>query len=132
MNNVLNRLILPALNRCKYCKVSRAVHREADRRYERDSSRLVHLVWLARLARGTARTWEQSLPLGVPDMVIQRIHRHANVSTTATYHIKAAADDVRSAMSKLEINILAPKILNGHLRDTKRGLTRSARLSKLA
>jgi hypothetical protein len=35
-------------------------------------------------------------------MVIQRILRHANVSTTATYYIKTAADDVRNAMSKLE------------------------------
>jgi len=40
--------------------------------------------------------------LGVPDMVIQRILRHANVSTAATYYIKTAADDVRSAMAKLE------------------------------
>ena len=49
--------------------------------------------------------------LGVPDIVIQRILRHANVSTTATYYIKTAADDVRDAMSKLENNILARKIL---------------------
>ena len=35
-------------------------------------------------------------------MVIQRILRHANVSTTATYYIKTAADDVRNAMTKLE------------------------------
>jgi len=39
-------------------------------------------------------------------MVIQRILRHANVSTTATYYIKTAADDVRSAMVKLENHIL--------------------------
>jgi len=38
-------------------------------------------------------------------MVIQRILRHANVSTTATYYIKTAADDVRSAMAKLEQNV---------------------------
>ena len=43
--------------------------------------------------------------LGVPDMVIQRILRHANVSTTATYYIKTVADDVRSAMTTLENNI---------------------------
>jgi hypothetical protein len=35
-------------------------------------------------------------------MVIQRILRHSNVSTTATYYIKTAADDVRKATSKLE------------------------------
>jgi hypothetical protein len=45
--------------------------------------------------------------------VIQRILRHANVSTTATYYIKTAADDVRSAMAKLEQDVsLSP------LRDT--------------
>ena len=38
----------------------------------------------------------------MPDIVIQRILRHANVSTTATYYIKTAADDVRNAMAKLE------------------------------
>jgi site-specific recombinase XerD len=43
--------------------------------------------------------------LGVPEMVIQRILRHANVSTTATYYIKTAADDVRNAMAKLESSI---------------------------
>jgi hypothetical protein len=40
-------------------------------------------------------------------MVIQRILRHANVSTTATYYIKTAADDVRSAMTELESKIEA-------------------------
>ena len=38
-------------------------------------------------------------------MVIQRILRHANVSTTATYYIKTAADDVRKAMTTLENHI---------------------------
>jgi integrase len=48
--------------------------------------------------------------MGVPDMVIQRILRHANVSTTATYYIKTAAADVHSAMAKLEQAIpSAPK-----------------------
>jgi len=38
-------------------------------------------------------------------MVIQRILRPANVSTTATYYIKTAADDVRKAMTTLENRI---------------------------
>ena len=38
-------------------------------------------------------------------MVIQWILRHANVSTTATYYIKTAADDVRNAMTMLENRI---------------------------
>ena len=38
-------------------------------------------------------------------MLIQRSLRHANVSTTATYYIKTTADDVHSAMDKLEKHI---------------------------
>jgi len=56
--------------------------------------------------------------LGVPDMVIQRILRHANVSTTATYYIKTAADDVRNAMAKLENNIPVIPDTPEMLRDT--------------
>ena len=58
---------------------------------------------MARLARGALGS--SLYRLGVPDMVIQRILRHANMSTTATYYIKTVADDVRSAMAKLEQNV---------------------------
>ena len=43
--------------------------------------------------------------LGVPEKVIQRILRHANVSTTASDYIKTAEEDVRNAMAKLESHI---------------------------
>jgi hypothetical protein len=45
---------------------------------------------------------QQPYPLGVPELVIQGILRHLNVSTTATYYIKTATDDVRKAMKTLE------------------------------
>ena len=38
-------------------------------------------------------------------MVIQRILSHANLSTTATYYIKTAADDVRKAMTALCVDL---------------------------
>jgi hypothetical protein len=41
-------------------------------------------------------------------MVIQRILRHANVSTTSTYYIKTAADDIRNAMAMLENRVGQP------------------------
>jgi hypothetical protein len=37
--------------------------------------------------------------------VIQSMLRHANVSTTATYYIKTAVEDIRNAMAKLESTI---------------------------
>jgi integrase len=40
--------------------------------------------------------------LGVSEIVIQRILRHTNVSTTTGYYIKTAAADVQNAMTKLE------------------------------
>jgi integrase len=40
--------------------------------------------------------------LGVPDMVIQRILRHANVATTQTHYVKTSDPDARAAMKKLE------------------------------
>ena len=43
----------------------------------------------------------------MPDIVIQRILRHANFSTTASYFIKSASDDVRNAMARLEKQIAA-------------------------
>ena len=57
---------------------------------------------------------------GVPEMVIQRILRHANVSTTATYYIKTAADDVLRCDVEAGKQPTCPEILNGHLGDTKR------------
>jgi len=43
--------------------------------------------------------------LGVPDIIIQRILRHANVSTHGDLLHKKAADDLKRAMAKLENNI---------------------------
>jgi hypothetical protein len=51
-------------------------------------------------------------------MVIQRILRHANVSTTATYYIKTAAADVRSAMTTLENHLTE----TGRNRETGQGV----------
>jgi integrase len=57
--------------------------------------------------------------LGVPDVVIQRILRHANVSTTTGYYIKTVADDVRGAMAKLANSI--PELDTNWTPDTDSG-----------
>jgi integrase len=101
MNNLLRRVILPALTRCESCHKSEAEHRHAHHQFVRDGRIPEWQGWHA-ARRGLGSNLYR---LGVPDMVIQRILRHANVSTTATYYIKTAADDVRSAMAKLEQNV---------------------------
>ena len=58
----------------------------------------------------------------MPEIVIQRILRHANVSTTASYYIKSAADDVKNAMEKLEQHIPSVSEAPKMLQDTERTL----------
>jgi integrase len=108
LTSVVNRVILPALNRCEVCGTDKAGHSATgDHKFSRDARYPEWRGWHA-ARRGLGSNLYR---LGVPEMVIQRILRHANVSTTATYYFKTAADDVRDAMSKLENNIPAPKSL---------------------
>lgn len=100
LGSLVNRVILPALNRCEVCGKTELDH-DSHHKYERDSRLPEWHGWHA-ARRGLGSNLYR---LGVPDMVIQRILRHANVSTTATYYIKTAAVDVRSAMTKLENHI---------------------------
>jgi len=101
LGSVVNRVILPALNRCEGCGKAELDQFKADHPYKRDARLPEWHGWHA-ARRGLGSNLYR---LGVPDMVIQRILRHANVSTTATYYIKTAAADVRSAMTKLENHI---------------------------
>jgi integrase len=103
LSSVVNRVILPTLNRCEVCGKSEAEHLKADHKFKRDSGLPEWHGWHA-ARRGLGSNLYR---LGVPDLVIQRILRHANVSTTATYYIKTASDDVRNAMATLENHISA-------------------------
>ena len=100
LGSLVNRVIVPALNRCEACGKG-SNHQGAGHPYKRDNSMPEWHGWHA-ARRGLGSNLYR---LGVPEMVIQRILRHANVSTTATYYIKTAAADVRNAMSKLENHI---------------------------
>jgi len=106
LGNLLNRDILPALNRCAACgkpkeecqKLGKVRNITPDHRFERDKMLPEWHGWhAARRGLGT-----NLYRLGVPEKTIQAILRHANVSTTNTYYIKSAADDTRAAMAKLE------------------------------
>ena len=96
-----NRYILPSLNRCENCGKAESTHQAMNHEYRRDGSLPEWHGWHS-ARRGLGSNLYR---LGVSEMVIQRILRHANVSTTATYYIKTAAADVRSAMTKLENQI---------------------------
>jgi hypothetical protein len=118
MNNLLKRAILPALDRCEQCRKPKAQHGKADHQFKRDARYPELHGWhAARLGLGS-----NLYRLGVPEIVIQRILRHTNVSTTASYYIKSAADDVRNAMEKLEQHIPSVSEAPKMLRDSERTL----------
>jgi integrase len=115
LGSVVNRVILPALNRCEACGKAQSDHQGAGHPYERDNRIPQWHGWhAARQGLGS-----NLYRLAVPEMVIQRILRHANVSTTATYYIKTAAADVHKAMTTLENRIAEARPIQS---DTNRTL----------
>jgi len=97
MHNLERRTILPALNRCKQCMKPEDKHDSSDHRYVRDARLPEWHGWHA-CRRGLGSNLNH---IGVDDSVIQRILRHANISTTQTYYIKTMGNDVKDAMAKL-------------------------------
>jgi len=98
-NNVLNRQILPALNRCATCKRPKDEHTaEVAHEYTRDDSMPRWHGWHA-FRRGLATNLNH---LGVNDKTIQAILRHENVATTEMYYIKPVSKDSVRAMAALD------------------------------
>ena len=83
------------------CGRGASKHHGADHDFRRDARLPEWHGWHA-ARRGLGSNLYR---LGVPDVVIQRILRHANVSTTTGCYIKTPAEDVRDAMNKLENSI---------------------------
>ena len=103
MNNVLNRMILPALNVCEACRKQREDHVGTDHEYKRDASRPEWHGWHA-FRRGLATNLHR---LGVPDKTIQAILRHSNVMTTMDIYVKSVSADSTAAMKLLETALCA-------------------------
>jgi len=109
LNNLVNRVIVPALTRCVDCRKGKGEHVLADHEFKQDEKLPKWHGWhAARRGLGT-----NLYRLGVPEKTIQAILRHANVSTTATYYIKTAAADAQAAMAKLETELIGQQTGNG-------------------
>lgn len=113
LNNVVRRMIKPALERCEICRKSKAHHGDNGHSFKRDASLPNWHGWHA-ARRGLG---SNLYALGVPEKTIQAILRHANVSTTATYYIKTAPADAQAAMAKLEEAV--PQLGNKWATDSK-------------
>jgi integrase len=103
LNNVLNRAILPALNRCKVCRKPKAEHVSAQVSHEflRDDN-LPTWHGFHAFRRGLATSLYD---LGVDDFMVQQILRQADVETTRRHYIKALPAQSVAAMAKLEAGL---------------------------
>jgi integrase len=116
LHNVVNRQIVPTLNRCSLCGLSEGrPHLKAKDcpGYERDQS-IPEWQGFHAARRGLGSNLYR---LGVHELVIQKILRHSNVSTTTAYYIKTTSSDVTEAMQQFEQNI-AGKLEGQNLRDS--------------
>ena len=106
LNNVLNRQILPVLNRCGVCRKAKG---ECDdsHEYTRDGS-LPKWHGFHSFRRGLASTL---YALGVDDVMVQQILRHESVSVTREHYIKTVQEQSVSAMAKLEAALCADRAL---------------------
>jgi integrase len=97
MNNLLNRGILPVLNRCAVCgEAEDSDH--AGHNYRRDGS-LPEWHGFHAFRRGLGTNLKG---LGVDLKTIQEILRHAHISTTADIYVKEVSADSVKAMLKFE------------------------------
>jgi integrase len=86
LNNVLTRAIKPVLTRCAICQQPQSDHTADGHEYQRDESLPQWYGWHA-FRRGLG---SNLYALGVPEVVIQNILRHANLSPTMTYYVKTS------------------------------------------
>lgn len=105
LNNVLNRTIKPALNRCEVCRKAAREHVQADHDYKRDSRSPEWHGWHA-FRRGVATNLHD---LGVDDKTIQAILRHSDVSVTQRCYIKTLPAQSVAAMNALESALCAER-----------------------
>jgi integrase len=101
LHNVFCDRIDPVLNACEQCGKARAAHRREDHEYKRRSDLVAWHGWHA-FRRGLA---SNLYDLGLPDLLIQRILRHSNVTTTRKSYIKVREPNVTAGMAQLEAEI---------------------------
>lgn len=94
----MNRVIRPVIEQCEVCGRRLVHHETADHLFERDSEQLAWRGWHA-FRRGLATNLHD---LGVPDLTIQLILRHSDVSVTQRSYIKRLPKQSVAAMKQLE------------------------------
>jgi integrase len=98
LDNLVRRVIVPALTRCAVCGKREDEHAKAEHEFKLDTSIPSWHGWHA-FRRGLATNLHT---LGVDDKTIQAILRHSNVALTINVYIKSVTESQVNAMDVLE------------------------------
>jgi integrase len=101
LENLVNRVIKPALSRCVVCRKLREEHTSEGHEFQRDNSLPEWHGWHA-FRRGLATNLHA---LGIDDKTIQAILRHSNVGLTRNIYVKSVNESQVSAMDALSENL---------------------------
>ena len=101
LDNLVRRVIVPALTRCVVCKRAEHNHRQTDHAFNLDSTIPRWHGWHA-FRRGLATNLHQ---LEVADKDIQAILRHSNISLTTNVYIKSVRESQVTAMDALSARL---------------------------
>jgi integrase len=97
LDNMVNRVIKPALSRCAVCRKAEEEHKPESHISVRDDS-LPHWHGWHAFRRGLATNLHA---MGVDDKTIQAILRHSNVGLTMNVYVKSVSKSQVSAMDAL-------------------------------
>lgn len=112
LDNLVRRVIVPALSPCTVCKQQEHEHKAEGHLYQRDKSLPLWQGWHA-FRRGLATNLHQ---LAVDDKTIQAILRHSNVGLTMNVYVKSVNESQVNAMDTLDREL---GICNVHATGTK-------------
>jgi len=101
LDNLVRRVIVPALSRCATCAKREDEHKPDAHLFERDKSIPGWHGWHA-FRRGLATNLHT---LGVKDKEIQAILRHSNVGLTMNVYVKSVTEAQVSAMDVLSARL---------------------------
>src|SRR5882762_1067030 len=97
LDNLVKRVIVPALSPCAVCRKQKGEHKPEAHVYERDNSLPLWHGWHA-FRRGLATNLHA---LGVDDKTVQAILRHSNIGITQNIYIKSVSEQQVTAMDSL-------------------------------
>jgi integrase len=97
LDNLVRRVITPALARCRVCKKRKEDHKPEGHLFERDNAFPLWHGWHA-FRRGLATNLHT---LGVDDKTIQAILRHSSVGLTMNIYVKSVRESQVNAMDAL-------------------------------